>query len=104
VQHVAKASGDGADPDLEKDDDITRNDGHVPADLLGKVWSLVKAIRASGQHQASFNQVVSSGNDAGWWKGEDDAPVTIQPRLLHDVQTRWGSAYHMRVRSECSSR
>ena len=99
MQHVAKASGDGADPDLEKDDDIIRNDGHVPADLLGKVWSLVKAIRASGQRQASFDQVVSSGNDAGWWKDANDAPIAIKPlRFLRDVKTRWDSTYQMLVR------
>jgi hypothetical protein len=99
VQHTIKALNN-ADPDLEEEEDDadTQNDG-VSADLLGKVRSLVKAIRASGQRQASFDQVVSSGNDAGWWKDANDAPIAIKPlRFLRDVKTRWDSTYQMLVR------
>jgi hypothetical protein len=88
-----------ADPNLEDDDDATYNADHVPADLLSKVRSLVKAIRASGQHQASFNQVVLSGNDASWWKNEKEEPIMIKPlRFLRDIKTRWDSTYQMLVR------
>ena len=100
MQHTIKALNN-ADPDLEEeegDDADTQNDS-VPADLLGKIRSLVKAIRASGQCQDSFDQVVLSGNDAGWWKDANDVPMTIKPlRFLRDVKTRWDSMYQMLVR------
>ena len=94
-----EALSDGADPDLEEDNNITQNDAHFPADLLGKIWSLIKAIQVSEQRQASFDQVVLSENDAGWWKNENDAPTTVEPlRFFHDVKTRWDSTYQMLVR------
>jgi hypothetical protein len=88
-----------ADPNLEDDDDATYNADHVPTDLLRKVWSLVKVIRASGQRQALFNQVVLSGNDTSWWKNEKEELIMIKPlRFLHDIKTRWDSTYQMLVR------
>jgi hypothetical protein len=89
-----------ADEDPEDDDDDeTPSNNKVPNDLLGKVRSLVKAIRASGQCQASFDQVIASGNDAGWWKDEMGEPITIKPlKFLRDVRTRWDSTYQMLVR------
>lgn len=109
MQHTIKAlnnadlnseDSDGDNDDDDDDDDNTpvTNDS-VPTDLLGKVRSLVKAIRASGQRQASFDQVVLSGNDAGWWKDEGGGRISIKPlRFLRDVRTRWDSTYQMLVR------
>lgn len=101
MQHTVKALNK-ADPNPEEDDDddesSTRN-SNIPTDLIGKVRSLVKAIRATGQRQASFDQVVISGNDAGWWKNETGAPITIKPlKFLCDVRTRWDSTYQMLIR------
>ena len=94
-----EASSNGADADLEEDNDVTQNDAHFPADLLSKIRSLIKAIQVSEQHQASFDQVVLSGNDAGWWKDENDTPTTVEPlRFFHDVKTRWDFTYQMLVR------
>ena len=94
-----EVSSDGADPDLEEDNDVTQNDAHFPTDLLSKIRSLIKAIQVSEQRQASFDQVVLSGNDAGWWKDENDAPTTVEPlRFFHDIKTRWDSTYQMLVR------
>ena len=103
VQHTLKALNDVNDDDEEgeedDEDDSTIQNRNVPADLLGKIRSLVKAIRASGQRQASFDQVVLSGNDAGWWKDENGEPIAIKPlRFLRDVRTRWDSTYQMLVR------
>jgi hypothetical protein len=100
VQHAIKVLNE-KDPNLEEEDDDDHETTHskVPTDLLGKVRLLVKAIRASGQRQASFNQVVLSGNDAGWWKDENGAPITIKSlKFLRDVRTRWDSTYQMLVR------
>jgi hypothetical protein len=94
VQHTLKALNDLNDDDNEDDDedDSTIPNRNVPTDLLGKIRSLVKAIRASGQRQASFDQVVLSGNDAGWWKNENGEPIVIKSlRFLRDVRTRWDS-------------
>jgi hypothetical protein len=105
VQHTIKALNNTTDPNLEEedasDDDGGRDTTHkkVPTDLLGKVRSLVKAIRASGQRQASFDQVVLSGNDTGWWKDEMGASITIKSlKFLRDVRTRWDSTYQMLIR------
>ncbi|KAF8219312.1 hypothetical protein L208DRAFT_1341594, partial [Tricholoma matsutake] len=98
VQHTIKVLNNNIDPNLE-DNNTTHNNDYILTDLLSKVWSLVKAIRASGQHQAAFNQVVLSGNSAGWWKDENEAAILIKPlKFLRNVRTRWDSTYQMLVR------
>ena len=99
MQHTIKALNVAdSNPEEDLDDDKTTQ-SKVPTDLLGKVRLLIKAIQASGQHQASFYQVVLSGNDAGWWKDENGALITINPlKFLRDVRTRWDSTYQMLIR------
>lgn len=104
MQHTIKALNK-TNPnveDLDDDDDDDTTPGRntkVPIDLLGKVRLLVKAIRASGQRQAAFDQVVQSGNEAGWWKDEQGEPTTIKTlKFIRDVKTRWDSTYQMLIR------
>jgi hypothetical protein len=86
------------------DSDESDNEGDIMrpipvVDLLGKVRSLIKAIRASGQRQTQFYNVVESGNRADWWKDANGNPEKIKPlKFLHDVKTRWDSTYQMLIR------
>lgn len=103
VQHTIAALNNtdtNEDEEEEREDDDTNiQNPNVPTDLLGKIRSLVKAIRASGQRQSSFDQVVLSGNNSGWWKDDTGAPIVIKPlKFLRDVRTRWDSTYQMLVR------
>ena len=71
----------------------------IHADLLNKIRALVKGIRASGQRQEHFNNVIQGGNQYGWWKDGEGKSIIINPRqLLRDVRTRWDSTYQMLVR------
>jgi hypothetical protein len=104
AQHTIKALNSNIDPDLDLDSDESDDEGdtirrHIPVDLLGKVRSLIKAIRASGQRQTEFYNVVESGNRADWWKDANGNPEKIKPlKFLRDVKTRWDSTYQMLIR------
>lgn len=104
--------GEKSDSDGEKgdsDDDGGSGSNHsdsdedvaskVPGDPLNKVRALVRGIRASGQRQEQFVNVILGGNQYGWWKDGEGNPMVIKQRqLLRDVRTRWDSTYQMLVR------
>jgi hypothetical protein len=72
---------------------------NVPGDPLNKIRAIVRGIRASGQRQEQFTNVILGGNQYGWWKDGQGNVVTIKPmQLLRDVKTRWDSTYQMLVR------
>lgn len=99
MQHTITALNNDIDPDEDSDDEGDAHLTPIRGDLLGKVRSLIKAIRASGQRQTAFYGVVGSGNSAGWWKDVGDKPEQIKPlKFLLDVKTRWDSTYQMLIR------
>jgi hypothetical protein len=72
---------------------------NVPGDPLNKIQALVRGIRALGQRQEHFTNVILSGNQYGWWKDGQGKVMMIKPKqLLRDVKTRWDSTYQMLVR------
>lgn len=98
-QRVIKALEElsGGSGDDDDDDEIDRND-QVPASILSKVRALIRTIRASGQRQAAFREVIHKGNQLGYWV-EGGETLRVQPRnLILDVRTRWDSTYQMLVR------
>jgi hypothetical protein len=121
VQHTIKALNNGVDTDIddiaeneegsdnEMNDDGGGGNGNsseediaisgVPGDPLNKIRAIVRGIRASGQRQEQFTNVILGGNQYGWWKDGQGNVVTIKPmQLLRDVKTRWDSTYQMLVR------
>jgi hypothetical protein len=59
------------------DENSNDDDGHnekVPTSVISKVRVLVRGIRASDQHQTSFNNIILAGNTYGWWKADSDTP------------------------------
>jgi hypothetical protein len=105
------SDGDSEDSDEESDGDDDGGGGGggggddsdedvvVPGDPLNKIRALVRGIRASGQRQEQFANVILGGNQFGWWKDIQGNAVSIERRqLLRDVKTRWDSTYQMLVR------
>jgi len=89
-------SGSGDDNSGEEDVAIS----NVPGDPLNKIRAIIRGIRASGQQQENFSNVILGGNQYGWWKDGQGKVVTIKPKqLLRDVRTRWDSTYQMLVRA-----
>ena len=87
--------GGGSGEDSEKDAPTSG----VPGDPINKIRALVRGIRASGQRQEQFTNVILGGNQYGWWKdGQGQAMLIKQKQLLRDVRTRWDSTYQMLVR------
>ena len=71
---------------------------NVPSDPLNKVRALVRGVRALGQRQEQFTNVILGGNQYGWWKDEQGNPMTIKEKqLLRDVKTHWDSTYQMLI-------
>jgi hypothetical protein len=54
----------------------------VPGDPLNKIRALVRGIRASGQRQEHFTNVILGGNQYGWWKDGQGKAMMIKPKQL----------------------
>jgi hypothetical protein len=84
-------------PSLLVDDDIN------PSNPIALARSVVGAIRASSTRRDAFNQVITDGNQRGYFmEGDPPKAVTLShAQLLRDVQTRWDSVFLMlrRLRS-----
>ena len=91
IQQVdPKAPKAGYDTEDDFDDDATSNP-------IALARSVVGVIRASGQRREAFNDLITNGNEKGWFQ-QGDPPESVKIRhrqLLRDVQTRWDSVYHM---------
>jgi hypothetical protein len=87
----------GGNGNSSEEEDVAISD--VPGDPLNKVRAIIRGIRASGQRQEQFTNVILGGNQYGWWRDGQGSVVTIKPmQLLRDVRTRWDSTYQMLVR------
>ncbi|KAJ7433861.1 ribonuclease H-like domain-containing protein [Mycena latifolia] len=78
------------------DPEIVLDEEDMPVPQLDPVASarkLVTACRASGQRREAFEDVISSGNEAGGW-GEPPELLRVVG-LLKDVDTRWSATFLM---------
>jgi hypothetical protein len=89
--------------DLQDDDtadDLLSNASVIQAagsnDPITKARQLVRAMHASDQRKETFKQVISNGNERGWFRAADGKVIQLRPlELLRDVKTRWDSVYEM---------
>jgi hypothetical protein len=91
IQQVDPKAGKAGD---DTDDDC---DDAAAANPIALARSVVRVIRASGKRREAFEDLITSGNEKGWFqKGDPPKPTKIKHRqLLRDVQTRWDSVYYM---------
>lgn len=97
-QRVIKALEElsGGTGNNDNDNDID-NTNQVPVSVLSKIRAFIRTIRASGQRQDAFRDVIHKGNDLGYWV-HGGQTVTVEPRnLILDVRTHWDSTYQMLV-------
>jgi hypothetical protein len=89
--------------DLQDDDtadDLLSNASAIQVagsnDLIAKARQFVRTMRASDQRKETFKQVISDGNECGWFRAADSKVIQLRPlELLRDVKTRWDSVYEM---------
>jgi hypothetical protein len=70
----------------------------LPRDPIAIARSAVSAIRVSCSRRDSFKDIVTSGNEKGWWGKQGEPPENVQLsnlELLRLVPTRWDSAFLM---------
>lgn len=84
-----------ANKDDDHDDAVHSNT--VPSSPILLARSVVGAIQASGMRRDAFDDIITNGNDKGWFQqGQPPERVKLPHlQLLRDVQTRWDSVYHM---------
>ena len=84
--------GDDASSDDDASNALSSSIKPVP-----KARAVVRVIRASGLRRDAFDEVISNGNEKGWFKqGQPPKVVTVPHlQLLRDVRTRWDSVYVM---------
>src|SRR5713226_8484964 len=57
---------------------------------------IVCIVRSSDQRKQVFKNVISTGNDSGWFRSHNNEVIKLPDlELLHDVKTRWDLVYHM---------
>ena len=84
--------------DEDRDDSPQSDDEAVaPTAVIARGRAVVRVIRGSGMRRDAFNEVITNGNDKGWFKeGRPAVTIKIKPlQLLRDVRTRWDSIYLM---------
>jgi hypothetical protein len=67
-------------------------------DPVDVAQSAVNAIQASGTRRDSFDDVVNTGNEKGWWGKQGEPPTNVMvPKLelLRSMPTRWDSVFLM---------
>lgn len=64
--------------------------------VVKKIRTLANACCASDSRREDLQDIISEGNEKGWWKDKDGCAQTMgQLALLRDVDTRWSSIYYM---------
>src|SRR5712692_1367927 len=57
---------------------------------------IVRIVRSSDQRKQAFKNVISTGNDSGWFRSYNNEVIKLPDlELLRNVKTRWDSVYHM---------
>src|SRR5713226_4581775 len=94
-RQVTRTAGNAVDDD--GDDSPQSDDETTVSGSIARGRDVVRVIRGSGTRRDAFNEVITNGNDKGWFKtGQPLAVVKIKAlQLLRDVRTRWDSTYLM---------
>jgi len=65
-------------------------------DPIKHAHRIVRIVCLSDQRKQAFKNVISTGNNSGWFRSHNNEVIKLPDlELLHDVKTRWDLVYHM---------
>src|SRR5258707_4739340 len=68
----------------------------LKCDPIKRAHRIVRIVRSSDQRKQVFKNVISTGNNSGWFRSHNNEVIKLPNlELLRDVKTRWDSVYRM---------
>src|SRR5713226_7666056 len=68
----------------------------LKCDPIKHARRIVRIVRSSDQRKQAFKNVISAGNNSGWFRSHNNEVIKLPDlKLLCDVKTRWDLVYHM---------